>query len=221
VPDDIVVFRIRSSDSRCAECGEEIAKGRLLRKEGERGLCLSCADLDELEFLPSGDTALTRRASKHSKLRAVVVEWNRSRKVYQRRGILVEPGAIARAEEECLGDEERRERQRMRAAERREEADAAYIARFAEAVARRYPGAGLDAGRRIAEHACRKYSGRVGRSAAAKELDAHAIDLAVQAHVRHEHTRYDDLLMNGVDRFEARDAVRAEVDRILAAWRFG
>ena len=39
----------------------------------------------------------------------------------------------------------------------------------------------------MAKHACEKYSGRVGRSAAAKSFDATAIDLAVKAHVRHTH----------------------------------
>jgi formylmethanofuran dehydrogenase subunit E len=50
--EELVVFRIRSRDSKCSECGEEIGKGGLLRKEGEKGLCLVCADLDHLDFLP-------------------------------------------------------------------------------------------------------------------------------------------------------------------------
>ena len=32
-------------------------------------LCLACADLDHLEYLPRGNVALTRRAAKYSKLR--------------------------------------------------------------------------------------------------------------------------------------------------------
>jgi hypothetical protein len=43
-------------------------------------------------------------------------------------------------------------------------------------------------------HDCRKYSGRVGRSAMAKRLDPEAVFLAVQAFVRHRFTDYDDLL---------------------------
>ena len=35
-----------------------------------------CADLGHLEFLPSGDAALTRRATKASRLSAVVVRWS-------------------------------------------------------------------------------------------------------------------------------------------------
>jgi len=71
----------------------------------------------------------------------------------------------------------------------------------------------------IAEHACLKYSGRVGRSAPAKELDENAIRLAVAAHIRHSETGYDSLLNNGDDRHVARAAVRREVDDILDDWQ--
>ena len=61
---------------------------------GEKGaLCLPCADLDHLVFLPSGDAALTRRAGKHSTLAAVVLKWSRARKRYERQGFLVEETA--------------------------------------------------------------------------------------------------------------------------------
>src|SRR5205085_1586945 len=81
-------------ETKCSDCGDELGPGRLLRMEGDRPLCLSCADLDHLEFLGRGDTALTRRASKYSRLRAVVVQWSRTRKQYERQGILAEPEAI-------------------------------------------------------------------------------------------------------------------------------
>src|SRR5438045_2747356 len=112
--EEIVVFMVRSA-TQCSECERELGAGNLLRKEGEKGLCLDCADLGHLEFLPSGNTALTRRAAKYSRLRAVVVQWTRARKRYERQGILVEPEAIERAEQESLGDEDVRARQRERA----------------------------------------------------------------------------------------------------------
>lgn len=71
----------------------------------------------------------------------------------------------------------------------------------------------------FAEHACLKHSGRVGRSAAAKELDPEAVRLAVMAHIRHAETRYDTLLAEGWDRFEARGEVRGEVSDVLETWR--
>jgi hypothetical protein len=70
----------------------------------------------------------------------------------------------------------------------------------------------------IALHACQKHSGRVGRSAAVKELDPEPVRLAVVAHVRHEHTRYDRLLARGVDRHEARAMVRGETEQKLRKW---
>lgn len=217
-PDDIVVFWIRR-ESKCDECGEELGKGEFLRKEDDRGLCLTCADLDHLLFLPRGDAALTRRASKHSTLRAVVVRFSRSRKRYEREGILVEEAAVERAEAECLADADARERARERAAERRAEEDAAYIASFVERLGELYPGCPPTERRAIASHACRIHSGRVGRSAAAKRLEAPAVDLAVRAHVRHVHTEYDALMAQGVARAEARAMVAADVETQLDAWR--
>ena len=218
---EIVVFRLRGRDATCAECGEDLGKGRFLRKDGERGLCMDCADLGGLAFLPSGDTALTRRASKYSPLRAVVVEWSRSRHHYERQGILVSEEALAKAEKECLEDQDARARQRERNAERRVVIDAAYVNSFAAAIRANYPRAPANAEGAIASHACRKYSGRVGRSAAAKELDPEMITLAVRAFVRHEMTNYDDLLAEGYERHEARDAIRGEADEIVGQWRAG
>lgn len=162
-----------------------------------------------------------RRASRYSTLRAVVVRFSRSRNRYERQGVLVEEQALARAEQECLSDAEARQLARDRAAERREKLDAEYVAAFAQRVGDLFPGCPIEEQQEIAEHACRKYSGRVGRSAAAKELQASAIDLAVQAHVRHRHTQYDELLQNGVDRDEARARVAAVVTECLDTWQQG
>ena len=63
--EDIVVFSIRKP-AKCSECGEELDRGQFLRVENEKPLCMTCADLDRLEYLPRGDTALTRRARKYS-----------------------------------------------------------------------------------------------------------------------------------------------------------
>jgi hypothetical protein len=216
--DEIVVFWI-VRDSVCAECGEELGKGRCLRMEKERPLCLRCADLDRLVFLERGDAALTRRASRYSTLRAVVVRFSRSRKRYERQGVLVEEQALVRAEQECLSDAEARRLARERAAEQRHTHDAEYVAAFAERVGQLFPKCPVEERRAIAEHACQKYSGRIGRSAAAKELQASPVDLAVRAHVRHAHTRYDELLASGVAREEARARVAASVAKCLDTWR--
>jgi hypothetical protein len=67
----IVVFMVRR-ETKCAECGRELFDGDVLLLEENRRLCLNCADLEYLEFLRSGNTALTRRATEHSPLCAVV-----------------------------------------------------------------------------------------------------------------------------------------------------
>jgi hypothetical protein len=216
--DEIVVFSV-VRDSQCAECGAELWKGSLLRLEGEKALCMGCADLDRLEFLPSGDAAVTRRASKYSTLRAVVVRLSRTRNRYERQGILVEPEALRRAEDESLVDAEVRARRQERAAERRELEDREFIAAFASAIREQYAGCPAREEMEIAEHACRKYSGRVGRTAAAKELSPEAIRLAVIAHIRHAHTNYDELLVRWGNRGTARDRIRGQVSAILDAWQ--
>jgi hypothetical protein len=214
---EIVVFQIRRQ-SQCGECGDELWPGRMVRLIGEKALCLACADLDRLEFLPSGDAAVTRRAKKYSRLWAVVVRWASARKRYERQGLLVEAAAIDRAEKECLADAEIRERRRARDAERRAELDEEFVAAFASAVRASYPGCPAGAERRIAEHACLRRSGRVGRTAAARELAPEPIRLAVIAHIRHEHTNYDELLVRLGDRDSARCEVRERVDEILREW---
>jgi hypothetical protein len=180
--------------------------------------CLECADLGHLEFLPSGNTALTRRAKRASRLSAVVVRWSRARRRYERQGILAEPAAIERAEAECLDDAEARERQRARAAERRRETDELFVAELAAAVQAQFPGCPAGRAERIARHAGERSSGRIGRTRAGRELDPDAVQLAVVAAVRHEDTDYEELLATGTARLDARDQVREDVDRILAGW---
>lgn len=109
----------------------------------------------------------------------------------------------------------------MAGAIRRERIDAGYVQRFAEETRRRFPAAPTGVETRIAEHACEKHSGRIGRTAAAKDFDETAIDLAVRAHIRHSFTGYDALLSGGADREYARAAVRNEIERILRQWRAG
>ncbi|WP_420855843.1 DUF2293 domain-containing protein [Thermoactinospora rubra] len=200
----------------CAVCGDT---GPYLIMEGAEPSCLTCADMDHLVFLPSGDAALTRRAKKESTLSAVVVRFNRRRKVYQRIGTLVEQTALALAEEQCLADEEVRRRRRERDRERRAGEDLEFQARMTEEILRLFPRCPRERAEEIAAHAGQRGSGRVGRTAAAKALDETAITLAVVASVRHLDTDYDRLLMDGVPRLEARDLIRDAVEAKLASWR--
>ena len=213
-PADLVVIS-PLKDWTCADCG---GTDDFLIMEDAGPLCLTCADLDHLIFLPAGDAALTRRAKQASQLSAVVVRWSRSRKRYERQGILAEEAAISQAEEQCLADEDVRLRRRDRDRERRAKEDVEFQARMAGEIRRLFPGCPQPRSTAIAQHAALRGSGRVGRSAAARALDERAITLAVVASVRHEDTDYDQLLMSGIPREDARDQVRPAIDRILGAW---
>ena len=53
-PQDLEVF-VSSRASTCDECGQLLCRSAWICLFGERGaLCLSCADLDQLVFLPAG-----------------------------------------------------------------------------------------------------------------------------------------------------------------------
>ncbi len=221
-PENELLVFIARREGKCGECGEELLPHSWIILQGDkRGVCLSCADLDHLAFLPGGDHALTRRAKKYSRLYAVVVEWSRARKRYERHGLLVEDAALERAEQECAADADVREQRRERAAQRRAELDQEYVGQFAARVREQYPHCPAGRENVIADHACRKYSGRVGRSAAAKALDPTAVRLAVTAHVRHAETNYDELLLSGWARRQARDEVQDQVSDVLERWGAG
>jgi hypothetical protein len=217
-PTELKVF-ISTRDSTCGECGENLGRGAWITLVEEKGaLCLSCADLDHLVFLASGDPALTRRAKKHSILSALVLKWSRARNRYERQGLLVEAQGLEEAERECLSDSEARARRREREAERRSELDRAYVRRFASRVRELFPKCPSNREFEIAEFACRKYSGRVGRSAGARSLEVNPVRLAVIAHIRHTETKYDDLLARGYGRWEARAKVEERVRDVLENW---
>lgn len=219
-PDEIVVFNIVRA-SACSCCKTQLPTGSFLRMEKGQPVCVECADLDHLVFLPRGDTALTRRSRKKSTLSAVVVRFSRSRKRYERQGLLVEEKALEDAELECLGDGDQRRRARERARQQRERADAGFVSEFVKRILTAYPGCSREEAGGIARRACQKHSGRVGRSAAAKHFDPLAITLAVTAHVRHTHSEYDRLLAQGWERSEAREAVAVTVEGVLQRWSAG
>jgi len=202
----------------CASCGDT---GDLLRMDNAGALCLDCADLGHLEFLPSGDAALTRRATKASRLSAVVVRWSRRRNRYERQGILAEPAAIELAAQECLSDADVRARRREREQSRRADQDVRFSDEFAAAIREQFPGCPVDRAEAIAFHAAARGSGRVGRSAAGRALDPDAVRLAVVASVRHVDSDYDALLMSGADRESARAQVHQRVEDVVNAWHDG
>lgn len=216
-PELVVVSATRSWE--CAHCQTPHEPGQFLIMEDAGPVCLSCADLDHLEYLPAGNTALTRRAKRGSRLHAVVVRWSRSRRRYERQGMLVEAAALEQAEADCLADAEVRERRRARAAERQPALDEQFMIEFAAAIRDQFPGCPPDRAEHIARHTGQRSSGRVGRTAAGRSLDPEAVRAAVVAAIRHEDTDYDRLLTSGVDRGDARDLVYDQVQLVLDSWQ--
>lgn len=214
-PPDLIVME-PIAEFVCVGCGASDG----LFTEDERGrVCLTCADLDHLVFLPSGDATLTRRARAQSTLSAVVVRWNRRRNRNERRGALVEADALERAEQSLLTDADARARQRERARERAVRQDAELVERMTARIGELFPGCPAERARAVAGHTALRGSGRVGRSAAGRALDDDALSAAVVASVRHEDTGYDAMLAAGVGREDARDRIRADVDAVLESWR--
>lgn len=189
-PDLVVVQPVK--EWTCSRCG---ATGDFLFMEGEGPLCLTCAEMDHLVFLPSGDGTLSRRARKASRLSAVVVRWSRNRNRYERQGALVEAAALEQAEAAGMADGTLDTR-----------------AGLAADVERLFPGCPPDRVQAIARLA-RARSGR------GTVLVDDAIEAAVRSSVLHADTPYDELLMSGLPRDEARQRVQATVDRLTTRWR--
>lgn len=96
-PPELVVIEPLHESWKCHRCG---GSGDFLMMEDPGPACLDCVGLAGLEFLPAGDAALSRRAKAKSEVHAVVVRFSRTRKRYERQGILVQPEALQAAETE-------------------------------------------------------------------------------------------------------------------------
>jgi hypothetical protein len=89
---DLVVIQPLNKDWICHRCG---GTGDLLMMENPGPACLRCVGLDDLEYLSAGDALLTRRVRAKSTRYAVVVRFSRSRRRYERQGLLAERQALA------------------------------------------------------------------------------------------------------------------------------
>ena len=89
---DLVVIQPLNTERTCHRRG---ATGDLLMMENPGPACLRCVGLEDLAFLPAGDALLSRRVKAKSARCAVVMRFSRSRRRYERQGLLVEPGVLA------------------------------------------------------------------------------------------------------------------------------
>jgi hypothetical protein len=141
----------------------------------------------------------------------VVVKFSRARGRYERQGLLVEEEALAQAEKECEADQGVREARRVYDAERRSEQDKLLAQQMEVRLKEIFPGCTEKDAARIASHTSQRGSGRVGRSAAGRNLDEEAL--------RHQYTNYDELLMRGIGRSLARQYVRDKIETVLDRWQ--
>ena len=132
---------------------------------------------------------------------------------------MVEERALDLAEKECFADFEVRALRKEREAARRAGLDSQFVQQFANKIKELFPRIETGREQSIAEHACLKYSGRIGRSNLGRRLDDEAVRLAVIAHIRHRETDYDELLGRGWDRSDARHAVVERIDEVLNRWQ--
>ncbi len=94
---ELVVIQPLNREWVCHRCG---GTGDLLMMEDPGPACLRCVGLDDLEYLPAGNSLLTRRAKAKSTRYAPVVRFSRARGRYERQGLLVEPQALADVQRE-------------------------------------------------------------------------------------------------------------------------
>ena len=215
------VYLTKKETLSCQRCKRPIKKGERFVAEAEdkRGTCFKCSPYTEATLLEPGDAAMTRRSKKHSNICGVVYGWNQRRKRFERKGQYVEAEAIELARKECVADAEKRAKANEKAAIKRAADDKVYVAEFSKAIKQRYPNCPKNRETEIAQHACEKYSGRVGRTANAKQFDKEMIDRAVEAHIRHAETNYDSQFNKGKTKRAIRSDLKIDILSILQKWR--
>ena len=87
---------------------------------------------------------------------------------------------------------------------------------FRDAVLSQFPGTPSESVAKIVSRAMLKRSRRVGRTGMLDVAERAA--LAVRAHIRHVHTRYDQLLRDGVSREQARSQTYEKIDEVMRSW---
>jgi hypothetical protein len=99
---DLVVYAL-NKPSRCYGCDLKLPADEIVKLEkgnDEREvLCVACAGLTDFELIKPGNAQLTRKASKLSSVRYVVMKWSELWKCYERAGVLVEKEALQKAME--------------------------------------------------------------------------------------------------------------------------
>jgi hypothetical protein len=99
---ELVVIQPLNAAWKSHRCG---GTGDLLMMENPGPACMRCVGLHDLEFLSAGDALLTRRVKAKSARHAVVVRFSKSRRRYERPGLLVEPQALMEVQRELAPED--------------------------------------------------------------------------------------------------------------------
>lgn len=160
-------------------------------------------------YLPAGDGSRTRTVMKAARQQGspvYAVMQKQGKKGYSRQvGVWVPAALLALPVNRTPA---------ARLAEQRAQKQRREIASFAAAILEEFPGCPAEEAELIARYACKTGSGRVGRSRTADD----PVRAAVVAHVRHIHTEYDTLLLDGIERDDAREMVRGDIAAVLRGW---
>ncbi|KAF1954252.1 hypothetical protein CC80DRAFT_130715 [Byssothecium circinans] len=97
-----------------------------------------------------------------------------------------------------------------------EHRDAALVRTAATEIDRQFPRIPREDKELVLRHGFKKYSGRVGRTGQIP-MQRKAL-FAVIAHIRHKHTKYDELLDGGMGREDARKAIQKKLQDKLRQW---
>ncbi|KAJ4416028.1 hypothetical protein N0V85_002442 [Neurospora sp. IMI 360204] len=159
-------------------------------------------------FVPKGDVYITKNCRKetHSAGQTVYVVVNKRRKPIGLRC----PASIVKAVQES------NQATAAKRAEAVQKRDAAIEGDFEEALKRLFPNTPKASIPKIVSHALKKRSRRVGRSGTVQLDDK--VKLAVRAHIRHQHTEYEQLLRQGTNREKARIQVFSKLNEIARLW---
>ena len=162
-----------------------------------------------------GDAFITRRVKSCDE--TVYLRMEKSRGYSSIIGILAPTTVVESAQLEAKRTEETRRRAREKATRRRRRKDRKVLNDVVNQMMRDFPGMPYLEAEEIAQHAFAVGSGRVGRSSFIDLEDK--IDMAVIAHIRHVHSRYEELLDEGWYREDARAEAGKEISIVYELWK--
>jgi hypothetical protein len=168
---------------------------------------------DDWVLIAAGDAYRTRLAKATP---GAIEEGRNTRYGWKVIGYYVPPERQVEIEQALADTAARRQAQRQSSQQARQKKEATYQDDFVAELRRQYPSmpeADLQA---IVQRATEVGSGAVGR-ATRLELEE-KVRLATIAHARHQHTQYTRLLLRGVPNGEAREKIRATLERVLRRW---